>query len=537
MSGADSLWQVRFLAGPRQGDVLALVAGQDFTIGRDPSSAILLVDEGARRLHATVRWRNGQPVLVDGDRPHGTSVNGINRPEQGLADGDLVELAGNVVRIEQRAAASEATPSGIHRATVQAVQSDVEDLVEVLLAIQEVLAGDTERMVERCLEILFRALPATRLSVIEIAADGELSQSYSVTPQGATTAYLGLDFARRVIAAGTPVLMEDAAEVGRILPEQQACSILGAPVPGSVPGGPPVAVLLCDNRERPGSLRARHLRVVAFAARAISSAFHRLQLEELAAAQAELAAARLVQQRLVGAPDPELSGHFDWRVLYDPAASVGGDFYDWHHRDGRTTWIVADVSGHGVAAALVVSLLRAFVKTLYPRDLPPAEFLQRLNELLVGELPPAMFVTAVVLRVDDAGGVAVASAGHPPVLVLRKGSVVEELPAGRGLLGFPPEFGLLRQVVEYRTVLVPGERLLLCSDGLTEAGPPSDQFQRRLHTLFADTAELPLAEVRAAIGAAVAAHHHGPLADDLTLVLGERRERGKSSVPWPSVGN
>ena len=533
---SDDRWLLRFLAGPRQGDVLTVPIGVEQQFGRDGVNGILLADDGVSRHHATIAWQDDEPVLFDEDSLNGTFVNGQPVTRQVLRHWDLIVVAASVLRIESRivlqaaqgapisndARTSSGNGTGVY--AVRTGKADDEHLVEVLLSIQAVLSAGGDGMVERCLESLFAVLPATHLALIDVAADGTLTQGYTITPHGPTTENLGQGFARQVLAAGVPLLMEDAtgaggADWGRTLADQKVRSILGAPVPG--PDGP-VAVLLCDNRERPGTLRERHRRLVEFAARALGNAFQRRQVEELGAARAEMAAAKRVQERLVSRDPTNLPGAWTWCVHYEPAASVGGDFYDYHRTATRTTWVVADVSGHGVSAALVVSMLKAFTKTLYALNLQPSEFLTRLNHLLVGELPPAMFVTAVVMTVEDEGAVVIAGAGHPPALVVRSSGVVETVAPGRGLLGFPLEVGFLRHVTDVAIHLLPGDRIVLYSDGVTEAGPPANQYGHRLEALLTESAVQPLLTVRERILAAVHAYQGGPLPDDVTLVIGER---------------
>jgi two-component system, chemotaxis family, sensor kinase Cph1 len=152
---------------------------------------------------------------------------------------------------------------------------------------------------------------------------------------------------------------------------------------------------------------------------------------------------------------------------YVPSAQdvVGGDWYDVVPLpSGRVSVVLGDVAGHGLSAAAVTAQLRHALRAALLRDLGPGEALGALNDLVARLLPDEM-ATAVVTELDPVTGeVAVATAGHVPVL--RAG------PEGAGWLDGErgPALGLLpdARFAETRVTLSPADRLLLCSDGLVE---------------------------------------------------------------------
>ena len=179
----------------------------------------------------------------------------------------------------------------------------------------------------------------------------------------------------------------------------------------------------------------------------------------------ELQVAALIQQTLLPKELPAIAG---WHVdaFYRPARAVGGDFYDFIAlEDGRLGVVIGDVTDKGVPAALVMATCRSMLRAAAQRHTSPSAVLADVNDGLVPEIPPAMFVTCLYAIIDtDAGNIVFANAGHNLPYVRNDGGVVELRATGMPL-GLMP--GMPYDEATYE--MSPGEVMVLTSDGITEA--------------------------------------------------------------------
>jgi len=175
--------------------------------------------------------------------------------------------------------------------------------------------------------------------------------------------------------------------------------------------------------------------------------------------------ARAIQQALLPKSSPYVPG-FVISGRSVPARAVGGDWYDFiSFPDGRWGIVLADVSGKGTAAALLMSATRGVFRSLAEACCTPAEVLTRLNELLVNDFPAGKFVTMVYAVLDPATRTVVfANAGHlPPLYIDSEGEHYVETERGLPL-------GLsCSDYSETKITLSDGSRLIFYSDGITEA--------------------------------------------------------------------
>ncbi len=179
----------------------------------------------------------------------------------------------------------------------------------------------------------------------------------------------------------------------------------------------------------------------------------------------ELRIAALIQQTLLPKELPAIRG---WGVdaFYRPARAVGGDFYDFIElADGRLGVVIGDVTDKGVPAALVMATCRSMLRAAAQGHDSPATVLAEVNDNLVPEIPPSMFVTCLYAIVDTAAGsVVFANAGHNLPYVRSSDGVVELRATGMPL-------GLMAGMdYEEKTHLLDhGDVMVLTSDGITEA--------------------------------------------------------------------
>jgi len=207
--------------------------------------------------------------------------------------------------------------------------------------------------------------------------------------------------------------------------------------------------------------------------------------------------ARTLQQALLPKSSPYIPG-FAVSGLCVPVGAVGGDWYDFISlNDGRWGLVLADVSGKGTAAALLMAATRGVLRSLAEASCTPSEVLQRLNQLLVEDLPPARFVTMAYAVLDPAKRtLTLASAGHlQPLLVHGQDARFLNTEAGLPL-------GLaVGEYSETEIELKPGCRVVFYSDGITEAVNPDEeeygQLRLKEHLLQPGTSgESLLASVR-----------------------------------------
>jgi sigma-B regulation protein RsbU (phosphoserine phosphatase) len=179
--------------------------------------------------------------------------------------------------------------------------------------------------------------------------------------------------------------------------------------------------------------------------------------------------ARKIQEALLPRSSPYIPG-FAVTGLSTPAGAVGGDWYDFiPFDDGRWGLVLADVSGKGTAAALLMSATRGMLRSLASACCP-SEVLAKLNNLLVNDFPSGRFVTMLYAILDPASRILrYASAGHLRPLLIENGDE-HFLDTERGL---PLGIGS-GDYSEAQVHLAPGSRLLFYSDGITEATNPDD---------------------------------------------------------------
>ena len=208
-------------------------------------------------------------------------------------------------------------------------------------------------------------------------------------------------------------------------------------------------------------------------------------------------------------------------TLFRPAEEVGGDFYDvLPLRNNRWLFCIADVTGHGVPAAMVAAMLKALVTHAVEHDQEPADILAFVNRQLCALGLPDHLATMALVRWNPATyRLEYASAGHEPTQLLRDNEV-QLLPSTGILLGAWEE----AQYTSCELDVARGDRLLLATDGASEAQNESGQMfgRRRLGELLKETRDEPLAVAVHRISGAITRHRGArPLTDDLTLVAVE----------------
>ena len=190
--------------------------------------------------------------------------------------------------------------------------------------------------------------------------------------------------------------------------------------------------------------------------------------KQLLRIQKELETARQIQLSILPSEIPKIEG-LDIAARYVPMASVAGDFYDFMVVDEKRIGIlVADVSGHGMPAALIASMLKIALSAQGPHAADPAQVLLGLNQALCGKFQHH-YVTAAYLFVDmQKRTLTYAGAGHPPLL-LRDGKRVRDVAENGLFLGRFP-------FATYSSVELPltaGDRALLYTDGIPETTNPA----------------------------------------------------------------
>jgi phosphoserine phosphatase RsbU/P len=201
---------------------------------------------------------------------------------------------------------------------------------------------------------------------------------------------------------------------------------------------------------------------------------------------------------------------------------VGGDGFDYAIDGSTARMVILDAVGHGLRAALTCTVAIAALRAARRGGGGLYDQARGVDVALAEQFTDTRFVTAVLAELDlDSGRLRYINAGHPAPLLLRAGKVVRELCGGRRL-----PLGLDVASVEVgEEMLEPDDRLLLYTDGVTEAGAAQGEpfgVDRLVdHTERHAAAGLPAPETLRRLAHAVAAHRDGPARDDTTLVLAE----------------
>jgi phosphoserine phosphatase RsbU/P len=191
--------------------------------------------------------------------------------------------------------------------------------------------------------------------------------------------------------------------------------------------------------------------------------------KQRSALEYDLEVAAQLQKGLLPARDTSFEG---WQIAhyYQPAGVVSGDYCDVIRENGHLYFIMADVSGKGVAAAMLASNLRAVFRSLIPLGLSVEEFLVRANRLFRESALPSQYATAVFGRASMKGELELVNVGHLPALLTAKNGIDRFESTCHPLGIFADD-----AVYVTRAKMLPGDTLVLYTDGISEAANEQDE--------------------------------------------------------------
>lgn len=519
-------------------------------IGRSSRTAIPIADPTVSKEHAEVARHGSGWTIHDLGSRNGTRVNGIDaREPMPIRAGDLIEIGHVSVRVT-------AEPPGpvlrLNESTVMGSSLRM-NIADVLAAPGRTKAGSDKIMpllaeagrllilprplketCDQVLEFVERAVPASRYVILlRPQPDAEPIQFAARTGGGRSAQPLALSrtIMKQVMDERVSVLTQDVGSDDRF---RQQMSLVAAAVHSAM------AVPLYDNETVLGVLYVdsqvptiafgeEQLEIMTLLANMAAVKITNARLIEAEAARArlaqELTTATRIQQGLLPVAPPAVPGYaFDG--FLETCYEVGGDLYDFRVRnDGKVVFLVGDVSGKGMGAALLMSSFLSSARVLYETCSDLAEFARRLNDVMFRSSDQSRFVTAFIGCLDPAtGAVEYVNGGHnAPLLV--SGGAVTEIEA----TGVP--FGILQDApyASGRFDLPPGGLLAVFSDGIPEAQHGDAFFEdERLKALVCDpAAPANVGALRQKIVEDVLAFvGDSPRSDDITLLLLRREATG-----------
>jgi sigma-B regulation protein RsbU (phosphoserine phosphatase) len=512
-------------------------------IGRSSRHAIHIPDGTVSKDHAEIASRGGQYYLRDLGSRNGTRVNGREAKEPTLLEaGDHIEV-GHVtllvtgeearpkLRLNEQSVAGTTLRLKASSILEQRAKSgkDSGRLVSLLAEAgrQLVMPRPLKETCDELLEFVERAVPASRyVLLLDQGPDKEPLQISARTRGGRSDRALALSttIMRKVLTECTSVLTRDTAMDPRF---QGQHSIVAQSVHSAM------AVPLFDNEKVLGLLyvdsadltvrfdddQLELLTLLAnMAAVKITNARLLEDQRDRDRVLQELASATRIQRGMLPEDTPRVPG-YELVAYLESCNEVGGDLYDFHLRDdGMLVFVVGDVTGKGMGAALLMSSFLASARVLYDAYADPAELSRRLGAMVHRTADPTRFVTGFVGCLDPAtGSLTYVNAGHPwPMLV--KDGTLRELESNGVPFGVVPQFPYTSATIE----LSRGELFALFTDGIPEAQRGEELYNEdRLRTAMREeSGAADLAMLRDRLLARVDEFLSGtPRNDDITLVL------------------
>ena len=518
------------------------LAGERLGIGRSSRNTIHIADATVSKDHAELCLRDGRWHVLDLGSRNGTRVNGIDVTEAApVRPGDSLEVGQVMMRIAPvggpaltQFSASAGLGSSVKIQAQQLLESgggtrvDPARLVRVLAEAgrQLVLPRPLRETCEELLGFVEQAMPASRL-VLLLREDPASDPVQIAARYKGVTAREPLALSRTIMDAVlndcTSVITRDASADPRF---QAQMSIVSQGVHSAM------AVPLFDNERVLGLLYAdtnvltvhydeEHLEVFTLLGNMAAVKITNARLLEAAQARArleqEVATATRIQRTLLF-PPPVVPG---WGIhaRLQTCFEVGGDLYDFHMRDdGRLVFVVGDVSGKGMGAALLMSSVLSSSRVLYDACDDPAQLAMRLNAVMHRSTDPGHFVTMFVGYLDlSDGSVRYVNAGHNSPMIVGE-SATRELAATGTPIAILPDF----PYTTGETVLARGELLAVFTDGIPEAqrGEAFYEDARLESRLRALNGAVDIADIgRGVLEDVDAFVDGGERTDDITLVL------------------
>lgn len=296
-----------------------------------------------------------------------------------------------------------------------------------------------------------------------------------------------------VLRTGDPLLVRDIEQDLRMLPDKNreytTKSFIAVPI---IEGSRVIGILNAADKKNKEPFDSFELRVLSTIASQLADALTRIlsrQREiQIQNYQRDMETAAMIQMNSLPEIPDRVAG-LAVAARYEACRDVGGDFYDLvYHSDDRISFLMADVAGKGVPAALFMEYSKTLLAGLIPRHLDPVTTLTHGNRELYRKSKTGIFVTVMLIQIErDLRRFRMASGGHNHQILYRRSTNAIESLSARGFpLGAFPECEYLEKVVDYE----PGDLLLLYTDGITEAQNHSfDEFgEERLFSLVRDQA-------------------------------------------------
>lgn len=483
-----------------------------YILGRHPECDIVLESGAVSRQHAkAIKVPNGY-AIEDMNSRNGTIVNGtIIQGSTKLHDGDMVRICDIELAYYEEAAAPEFKPTGSdERASSMGImfvedEEDKEGLpawtvkldarsgsqygVQLtaspelrLSAILEIMQGlgrtvALDRVLPNVLDALFKIfIQADRGFIILKDDTGVLSPRWTKTrrPDQEELIRVSRTVLREVMQTREAIISLDASSDQRFDGSQSVAdfrirSMIIAPLLNS--DGEPIGAIQIDSLQQKGGFEQKDLEILIAVANQAGIAIENAQLHERVVQQKlveqDLELARQVQLAFLPKELPKVPGYSFFKY-YNPAQQIGGDYFDFLELDGnRLAVILADVVGHGVAAAMFMAKLSAETRFAFGSIVDPRKAMAHLNDRITA-LEAERFITMTAMILDKSTHRAtIVIAGHmPPIKFDQRGQISE--PGSE--IGGPP-LGIMPDIEfeSCETELLPGESLTLYTDGIFEA--------------------------------------------------------------------
>ena len=494
------------------------VEGEVSTLGRHPQSTIVLDAPAVSRHHARIVHQGQNFYIEDLNSRNGTFVNGeLVTERQLIAENDEIQICDLAFIFHHGIPdPSSPAPQRGETATVLAedgptdgsaimskiaissgsssmlVQINAEAKLRALLEIGQSLgkAIGLDEVLAKILDSLFVIFPqadrgfivlkSAETSRLIIKATKYRRHGDSQTPRISGTIING------VIKGKEAILSADAATDSRFGMAESVIdfhirSMMCAPLVAT--DGNALGALQIDTLDQRSRFNPGDLEVLASVACQAASAVENAQLHEAAlrerAMERDLALAHEVQQGFLPAMGPTIAG-YEFFEYYEPAHKLGGDYYDYIKlSEDRLGVVVADVSGKGIAASLLMARLSAETRYCLVSERTPAAAVARLNRVFCDRSWEGRFVTFVLSVLDPVRHeVTVVNAGHLPPLLRRHNGTVESVAEDETKYPLGVDGN-----VEYCPItlpIAPGDSLVLYTDGITEAMNARQELYGRL---------------------------------------------------------